>query len=110
MGPRAFFSELFNLVHISYIGASIANAYFHSSWDPFEFKSKFLMIMILLVQIPLTFSNLKIFESFSKIVTMLKDVVVDLQVFLFFFTVLLIMLAMTFAVLGLGNENFEGKF
>ena len=68
------------------------------------------MIMILLVQIPFTFSYLKIFENFSKIVTMLKDVVRDLQVFLFFFTVLLIMLAMTFAVLGLGNENFDGKF
>lgn len=41
---------------------------------------------------------------------MLKDVVRDLQVFLFFFTILLIMLAMTLAVLGLGNENVKGKF
>jgi len=110
MGPRAYFADLMNVVSIFYIGGSIANAVVQNSWDPFDFKAKFLMIMILLVQIPFTFSYLKIFQSFSKIVTMLKDVVRDLQVFLFFFTVLLVMLAMTFAVLGLGNENFEGKF
>lgn len=41
---------------------------------------------------------------------MLKDVVYDLRVFLLFYSVLIVLFAMTFAVLGLGNENFYGKF
>ena len=68
------------------------------------------MIVILLIQIPYTFVYLKIFENLSKIVTMLKDVIADLQVFIFFFVILILLLSMTFAVLGLGNENFDGKF
>lgn len=68
------------------------------------------MILVLVMQIPFTFFYLKIFEGFSKIFTMLKDVIRDLKVFLFFFTILIVLLSMTFAVLGLGNEKFEGKF
>ena len=68
------------------------------------------MIVILLIQIPYTFVYLKIFESLSKIVTMLKDVIIDLQVFIFFFIILNLLFSMTFAVLGIGNENFDGKF
>ena len=41
---------------------------------------------------------------------MLKDVISDLRVFLLFYAILIILFAMTFAVLGLGNENFKGKF
>ena len=110
IGAKAYFSDLGNWLGIIYILGSIANAVLQNYTDPLSYQAKFLMIIVLLMQIPFTFFYLKIFASFSKIFTMLKDVIRDLKVFLFFFIILIVLLSMTFAVLGLGNEKFEGKF
>ena len=116
-GFRDYFLDPANWANIVYIVAGILNVVVQSQPRPTnemgksqDWKNKALMILILLIQIPYTFTYLKIFESLTKIVTMLKDVIADLRVFIFFFVILILLFSMTFAVLGLGNENFDGKF
>lgn len=58
------------------------------------------------MQIVKTFFFLRIFENFSYIVTMLTRVVIDLHVFLLFYTILLVFFSLIFAVIGVGNPNF----
>lgn len=57
-----------------------------------------------------SFFFLKIFSSLSYIVTMIFTVVADLQAFLLFFTILVFVYAMIFAVIGAGNPNVPGDF
>lgn len=60
------------------------------------------------MQIMKTFFYLRIFESLSYIVTMIYQVVSDLKVFGLFFTILIVLFSMVFAVIGVGNTNIAG--
>ena len=55
-------------------------------------------------------SILKIFGVLTPIVVMLKNVIYDLRVFLFFFFFLTFMFSLMTCVMGLGNLNIEGPF
>jgi hypothetical protein len=68
------------------------------------------LAVILGQQIMKSFFYLRIFESLSYIVTMIFTVVADLQAFLLFFTLLILIFGFIFAVLGAGNPNQPGKF
>jgi hypothetical protein len=70
---------------------------------PFLFRNKILMTIILLMQILKSFFYLRIFQWLSYIVTMIYTVVSDLKVFGLFFTILILLFSMVFAVLGAGN-------
>ena len=50
-----------------------------------------------------TFFFLRIFPTLAPIVVMLKTVIYDLRIFMFFYLILLGMYCQVFAVLGLGN-------
>lgn len=78
--------------------------------SPFSFLNKLVMIVLLLQQIMKTFFFLRIFERLSYIVTMLQVVISDLRVFLLFYSILIVIFAMIFAVLGIGNANIPGEF
>ena len=77
---------------------------------PFLFRNKILMTIILLMQILKSFFYLRIFQWLSYIVTMIYTVVSDLKVFGLFFTILILLFSMVFAVLGAGNQNVPGEF
>ena len=62
------------------------------------------------MQILKSFFYLRIFHWLSYIVTMIYTVVSDLKVFALFFTILILLFSMVFAVLGAGNENVPGDF
>jgi len=66
------------------------------------------MTVIMLMQISKTFFFLRIFESLSFLVTMIYQVISDLKVFLLFFSILIVLFAMVFAVIGIGNTNIRG--
>ena len=67
------------------------------------------MTIIFLQQIIKSFFYLRIFQSLSYIVTMIYTVVADLKVFLLFFTILIVLFAQIFAVIGVGNYNFDNN-
>lgn len=48
---------------------------------------------------------MKIFGATSYIVTMINTVVYDLRIFLLFYVILIILFAMIYAVLGVGNSK-----
>lgn len=68
------------------------------------------MSIIFIQQIIKSFFYLRIFKSLSYIVTMIYTVIADLQVFLLFFSILIVLFAQIFAVLGVGNPKQDGDF
>lgn len=75
-----------------------------------SFGNKMILTVILFQQILKTFFYLRIFATLSYIVTMIFQVVKDLQAFLIFFFILVGLFAMVFAVLGGGNPLQPGDF
>ena len=58
--------------------------------------------MILMITLK-TFFFLRMFSSLTPIVVMLQNVIYDLRIFLFFYTIMLFFFSLLFAVLGMGN-------
>lgn len=57
-----------------------------------------------------TFFFLRIFNALSPIVTMLTSVIYDLRIFLFFYTILILLFSLLLGILGIGNPNIPGGF
>ena len=72
--------------------------------------SRFILIICILFTIRITFKFLKIFKNLSTIVIMLQHVMVDLNIFMTFYIMLMISLSLVLAVLGLGNVRMPGMF
>jgi hypothetical protein len=77
---------------------------------PFSLISRILNIITILLAITRTFGFLRIYEDLSPIVTMLKNVVYDLRIFLLFYTILVFGFSLPFCILGLGNFRVPGGF
>lgn len=86
------------------------NVVSQNSTDSQELYNKVLMTIIFIQQIIKSFFYLRIFRSLSFLVTMIYTVIADLQVFLLFFTILIILFAQIFAVLGVGNPKQDNAF
>lgn len=65
------------------------------------------MAIIVLLLIAKTFFFLRIFPTLTPIVVMLTNVIYDLRIFLFFYTILILLFSQLFAVLGLGNAQLR---
>lgn len=78
--------------------------------NPDTFICKFLLILTCGSSIIKTFLFLRIFSSISYLVTMLFTVIIDLQPFLLFYTLLCLFMSNYMAVLGLGNPNVDGVY
>ena len=81
------------------------NVYLQNTQSPQNFLNKILMTLIFLQQIVKTFFFLRIFGTLSYIVTMINRVIFDLRVFLLFYTILIVLFAMIYAVLGVANDK-----
>lgn len=108
IGPKKYFSELGNYSDILYTWGGIANVILQNSIDSQHIANKILMTLLLSQQIVKTFFFLRIFETLSYIVTMINQVVFDLRVFILFYSILIVIFSMIFAVLGVGNKKFGG--
>lgn len=65
------------------------------------------MCIIVCLLIVKTFFFLRIFPTLTPIVVMLANVIWDLKIFLFFYTILILLFSQLFAVLGLGNAQLR---
>ena len=65
------------------------------------------MTIIFMMQIYKTFFFLKIFDTISYIVTMIFSVLVDLQVFLLFFFIMIFLFSQVMNVIGVGNPDLH---
>ena len=90
-----------------YIVGSIGMSVAHVIIDPFQLLSKVIMISVIMLSIVRTFKFMRIFKDFSPIVTMLQQVIFDLQQFMLFYTILLLLFSVLWGALGLGNRTSE---
>lgn len=105
MGPVQYFSNAKNLFDQLYIWGSIMMSVFHMILAPIHIVSKVIMIVVIMLSIHRTFKFMRIFSSFSPIVTMLQQVVQDLQQFMLFYTILIFLFSILWCAIGLGNKN-----
>ena len=89
MGVRSYFSNFGNYLDMIYIWASISNTSLQNLIYSQDFRCKYVMTLIYLIQIHKTFSFLRIFDSVSYLVTMLYTVFSDLKVFMLFYFILI---------------------
>ena len=106
-GLKSYFSDIGNISDIVYTWGGIANVLLQELGDPYLPITKILMTTILIQQLIKTFFFLRIFDALSYIVTMIRQVIVDLRVFLLFYSILIILFGMVFAVIGVGNVNVK---
>lgn len=109
-GFGAYFADAANYLDLLYVYGGIANVVLQNLVAQQHFLNKLLMTIILLQQIYKTFFFLRIFDDLSYIVTMIQQVIFDLRVFGLFYSILLLLFAMIFAVIGVGNANIDGDF
>ena len=69
-----------------------------------------MMVFIIDLTLIKTFNYIRIFESFSPIVTMLKIVLWQLRIFMVFFIFLILQFSQKLSVLGVGNKEIPGDF
>ena len=67
---------------------------------PLALSSKVVMVVTIFLCLMKTFFFLRIVKKFSFIVTMLVNVVLDLSVFMLFFTILIVMFSLVFDVIA----------
>ena len=72
-----------------------------------------MMIFFSIMMLVKSFFFMRIFEKFTKLVIMIKNVIADLRVFMIFYFLLLLMFSSILGVLGLGiyedSENMALK-
>ena len=109
-----YFADLGNYIDIVYIFGSIAMAILHMTLPqgPYGPVSKVMMLIVVTLAIRRTFNYLRIFRMFSPIVTMIFQVLIDLNAFMLFFMILVLLLSLMYMVIGFYNPlilNYDGK-
>jgi len=105
-----YLEDIGNYVDLVYIWGSVAMCFLHAHYTPYAFISKLCTCVIVTLAIRRTFNFLRIFGAFSPIVTMLNQVIWQLRIFMSFYSILILLFALMFAVTGVGNYNIDGKF
>jgi len=91
---RAYFEDPWNYTDMLYIWSSIITLILQNTAGPTVLVSKILMITILFLALIKTFFFLRIFTALSPIVTMLTNVIYDLRIFLFFYSILIVLFSL----------------
>ena len=77
---------------------------------PSEFVCKVIMLILVTTSMIKTFYVLRIFESFSYLVTMICQVFKDIREFLVLYFIFLWFFALFFAIIGVANAEVKGQF
>lgn len=104
-GCADYLKDPWNYADILYIWGSVFNIIAQNVLGPFHLLCKSLMCIIVTLLITKTFFFLRIFPLLTPIVVMITNVIIDLKIFLMFYTILLFGFCQIFAVIGLGNLN-----
>ena len=105
LGLTSYITSINHILDIIYIGCSIAMTFVHVIIPPIKIVPQIVMISVTLLSIIRCFKFMRIFTVFSPIVIMLHTVVIDLQAFMLFYTILIGLFSLLFGILGLGSMN-----
>ena len=100
-----YLKDIWNYIDICYILCSIANAVVQYKLKPEHLACKMLMMTLIVLITFKTFFFFRIFPSFTPIVVLVSQVIMDLRAFMFTFTVLLLMLSQIMVVIQLGVDR-----
>lgn len=78
--------------------------------EPLNVICRINMIVLIFMLLIKTFFFLRIFESLSYLVTMLRMVIIDLKIFLFFYSILSFVFSLWISILGVGNFKIVSNF
>ena len=95
-----YFNDPWNYIDIFNITLGYYNCYLQWAGGTWELDAKIVMIFVILLGLIKTFFFMRIVMSFSYIVTMIISVVIDLRVFLLFYTILIVMFSAIFDVIA----------
>ena len=84
----AYFKDPWNYADMLYAWSSVTTIVLQNFVGPNDVVSKSFMLMIIILAVVKTFFFLRIFSALSPIVTMLINVIYDLRIFLFFYSIL----------------------
>ena len=99
-----------NIVDLVFNIIGVSNFILQQTYGPYHIACKLLMMFLVNIVLLKLVNILKIFGVLTPIVVMLKNVIYDLRVFLFFFFMLTFKFSLITSVMGLGNVNVEGPF
>ena len=103
-GPVEYFGEFWNYLDQFHIWFGLANIIVQRTTENIVTKvPQVLMILVALMLMIKSFFFLRIFKELSFLVTMLKQVFLDLRVFMLFYGLLIFMFAIVLSILDLGN-------
>ena len=105
MGSIEYFASTRNYLDISHIFFGFVNIYCQQYWGIMVFQSKCVIIFEILLSLGKTFELMKIIKEFSHIVTMIQNVIVNLNVFQLYYFVQILFFAMTFSVVAKHDYN-----
>lgn len=107
---REYWQDPWNVTDFGLIWFSIFNIAIQNLLEPFDVICRANMIVVVVMILFKTFFFLRVFVQISYIVTMIRNVVIDLLPFLTFFSILTILLSLMIGILGIGNFVVPGKF
>ena len=100
VGVVKFVSLGVNWLDILHVTIGYYSCYLQFYEGPQGTTSILILILSIILCLIKTFFYMKIFKSFSFIVTMILQVVVDLKIFILFFIILIMMFSMIFNVIA----------
>jgi hypothetical protein len=104
VGLTEYFANLTNYSDCLYIWGSIINVFLQNVLGPFHIVCKVIMIVIVLQVLLKSFFFLRVYPTLTPIIVMLKTVIYDLRIFMLFYSLLIGIFCLVFAVLGLGAD------
>ena len=108
-GFTDYFSDLGNWIDMLYLAGSVSMAILHMTLDngAYAIPSKILMLLVITLAIRRTFNYLRIFDALSPIVSMINQVLSDIQTFMLFYFILVFLFSLMIGVLGIANTNIK---
>lgn len=100
LGVTLYFGDLSNYLDIMHIGFGFINIYFQINMGIFNIMSKTVIIIEIILSLAKTFVFMRIVLSFSYIVTMIVNVIIDMNVFFLYFFIQVLFFSLTFAVVS----------
>lgn len=90
-----------------YLAGSVSMAILHYIYGAYAIPSKILMLLVITLAIRRTFNYLRIFDALSPIVSMINQVLSDIQTFMLFYFILVFLFSLMIGVLGIANTNIK---
>ena len=102
-GFVAYFTNISSIMDVVYILSSLGMSALHLIENPLHLASRIVMTGVILLSILRIFKFMRIFRAYSPIVTMLSNVIIDLQAFMLFYTTLIALFSLLWGTVGMGN-------